>query len=152
MKKYSGSAQLASDMKIPATNLTGLGSGAVLSAMVTPAIYTCAGGLAVDQGKVLTGTGTPIEGLYAAGEVTNCPCPRAWSASGVPLLYSIYSGRQVGKQRFGTVVLEAENEGFGPNSVGNGEKTGHSNRFRCGIEVSSSVLAGRWYRGHRPRG
>ena len=29
------------------------------------------------QGVALSqGTGTPIEGLYAAGEVTSCPCPR----------------------------------------------------------------------------
>ena len=25
---------------------------------------------------IAQGTGTPIEGLYAAGEVTSCPCPR----------------------------------------------------------------------------
>lgn len=96
MKKFSSAAMLAGEMKVPAGNLASLGAGPVLAAMVTPAIYTCAGGLAVDHGKVLTGTGTPIEGLYAAGEVTSCPCPRAWSASGVPLLYSIYSGRMAG--------------------------------------------------------
>ena len=94
MKKFSSAAQLAGEMKIPVGSLASLGSGPVLAAMVTPAIYTCAGGLAVDQGKVLTSTGTPIQGLYAAGEVTSCPCPRAWSASGVPLLYAIYTGRQ----------------------------------------------------------
>ena len=41
-------------MKVPAGNLASLGAGPVLAAMVTQAIYTCAGGLAVDQGKVLT--------------------------------------------------------------------------------------------------
>eukprot|EP00438_Fugacium_kawagutii_P002481 Skav209074 [mRNA] locus=scaffold207:41430:48384:- [translate_table: standard] len=66
----------------------------VLCALVTPAIYTCAGGLATAEGKVVTGTGAAIEGLYAAGEVTSCPCPRAWSASGVPLLFAIYTGRK----------------------------------------------------------
>ena len=39
---------------MPAGNLASLGAGPVLAAMVTQAIYTCAGGLAVDQGKVLT--------------------------------------------------------------------------------------------------
>ena len=97
MKKYSSASQLASEMKIPAGNLPALGSGAVLVAQVTAAIYTCAGGLAIDQGKVLTGTGAAVEGLFAAGEVTACPCPNAWSASGVPLLYSIYTGRMAGK-------------------------------------------------------
>jgi len=96
MKKYGSAAQLASEMKVSAGQLSSLGAGPVLVAMVTPAIYTCAGGVAVDQGKVLTGTGAPVQGLYAAGEVTSCPCPRAWSASGVPLLYSIYTGRQAG--------------------------------------------------------
>ena len=97
MKKYSSAAQLAAEMKVPAGNLPSLGSGAVLAAQVTTAIYTCAGGLAIDQGKVLTGTGAAVQGLFAAGEVTACSCPNAWSASGVPLLYSIYTGRLAGK-------------------------------------------------------
>ncbi|CAJ1373427.1 unnamed protein product [Effrenium voratum] len=96
MKKYSNAAQLAAEMRVQPNKLPPLGTGAVLVAVVTPATYTCAGGLAVDQGKVLTSTGAPIEGLFAAGEVTACPCPNAWSASGVPLLYSIYTGRLAG--------------------------------------------------------
>ena len=96
MKKYSNATQLAAEMRVQPNKLPPLGSGPVLVAVVTPATYTCAGGLAVDKGKVLTGTGAPIEGLFAAGEVTACPCPNAWSASGVPLLYSIYTGRLAG--------------------------------------------------------
>ncbi|CAK9005557.1 unnamed protein product [Durusdinium trenchii] len=96
MKKYSSPTALANEMKIHSTQFSSMGSGPVLAAMVTPATYTCAGGLATDQGQVLSGTGQPIQGLFAAGEVTSCPCPRAWSASGVPLLYSIYTGRQAG--------------------------------------------------------
>lgn len=101
MKKYRSAAELAKDMKVPVTNLK-LPAGPLFVAVITPALYSCAGGISTgfnqaNAGKALTSSGTPVEGLYAAGEVSACDYPGLWSVSGIPLLYCIYSGRMAAR-------------------------------------------------------
>lgn len=101
MKKYGSAAELARDMKVPVANLK-LPAGPLFVAVITPALYSCAGGISTgfnqaNAGKALTSSGTPIEGLFAAGELSACDYPGLWSVSGIPLLYCIYSGRMAGR-------------------------------------------------------
>jgi len=93
MQKYKGAAELASAMGVPVQNIQRFGAGPFLVAVVTEAIYTCAGGITVKEGHVLTASQIAIPGLFAAGEVTACDCLEAWAKAGVPLLHTIYSGR-----------------------------------------------------------
>jgi len=101
MKKYGSAAELAREMGVPNLDAS-VGTGPVFSAMITPALYSCQGGLKTgwqqaSAGKVLTAAGAPVPGLYAAGEATSAPFARLWSVSGIPLLYCIYSGRMAGR-------------------------------------------------------
>jgi len=103
MKRFDSVAALANEMRVdPSTLKTLFGSSALYVAKVTPALYACDGGLTVgleqaNGGKVLTPTGQPIDGLYAAGEATSSPFQKMWSVTGIPLLYAIYSGRMAGR-------------------------------------------------------
>eukprot|EP00933_Yihiella_yeosuensis_P037531 TRINITY_DN31497_c0_g1_i1.p1 TRINITY_DN31497_c0_g1~~TRINITY_DN31497_c0_g1_i1.p1 ORF type:complete len:967 (-),score=281.29 TRINITY_DN31497_c0_g1_i1:158-3058(-) len=96
---HSGGANdLARAMKVPATALKEFGSDALYVATVTPALYSCSGGLATgwegeNAGKVMTTKGSPIPGLFAAGEVSSSPYSKLWGISGIPLLHCINSGR-----------------------------------------------------------
>lgn len=98
-------SELAKEMKVAALD-SSIGSGALYVATVTPALYSCAGGVVTGwegdaAGKVLSSGKKPIDGLYAAGEATSSPYAKLWSISGVPLLYSVYSGRMAGKAAAG---------------------------------------------------
>eukprot|EP00425_Heterocapsa_triquetra_P040960 CAMPEP_0195069408 /NCGR_PEP_ID=MMETSP0448-20130528/13712_1 /TAXON_ID=66468 /ORGANISM="Heterocapsa triquestra, Strain CCMP 448" /LENGTH=559 /DNA_ID=CAMNT_0040101007 /DNA_START=71 /DNA_END=1746 /DNA_ORIENTATION=- len=103
MKKFGSVSALANEMKVDPTTLKStFGSSALFVAQVTPALYSCDGGLTIgleqsSAGKVLKPDGKVIEGLYAAGEATSSPFTKMWSVSGIPLLYAIYSGRLAGR-------------------------------------------------------
>lgn len=75
-----------------------VGKGPIFSFTVTPALYTCAGGLSTNHtdGKVLSQSGSPIGGLFAAGETTACAFKKLWAVSGIPLLWAVRSGRAAG--------------------------------------------------------
>jgi cytochrome b involved in lipid metabolism/aspartate oxidase len=74
-----------------------VGAGEVIVGEVSPALYTCEGGVATDEGVVLKqtrqGQTEPIPGLFAAGEVAAAPFNNLWNVSGIPLMYCVYSGR-----------------------------------------------------------
>eukprot|EP00928_Gymnodinium_smaydae_P038746 TRINITY_DN2664_c0_g2_i1.p1 TRINITY_DN2664_c0_g2~~TRINITY_DN2664_c0_g2_i1.p1 ORF type:complete len:1009 (+),score=201.31 TRINITY_DN2664_c0_g2_i1:106-3027(+) len=97
-------AGLAADVGRPVNDMKRLlGDGAIYVAEVTPALYSCVGGLSVSSlpndpkaSRVLMTDGKPIEGLYAAGEVTDAPFQKLMAVSGIPLLHCIYSGRLAG--------------------------------------------------------
>jgi len=102
MKKYSSDWEMAGDLKIPASSLLHLGAGPLYVAMVTPALYSCGGGLSTsfddsNTCRVLSTKGVPIEGLFAAGELASAPYPGLWAVSGMPLLHCVYTGRCAGR-------------------------------------------------------
>jgi len=96
---------LATQMGIPIVKVQqslDVKTGKVYVAQVTPAAYSCCGGLQTgwkegSEGRVLTTSGSPIAGLYAAGEVTAAPYQKIWSVSGIPLLHCIFSGRMAAR-------------------------------------------------------
>jgi len=105
MKKYASASALAKDMKVASLD-SSIGSGALYVATVTPALYSCAGGVVTGweggaAGRVLSSGKKPIEGLFAAGEATAAPFSKLWGISGIPLLYSVYSGRMAGRAAAG---------------------------------------------------
>mmetsp|Transcript_162897 Transcript_162897/g.312888 ORF Transcript_162897/g.312888 Transcript_162897/m.312888 type:complete len:1014 (+) Transcript_162897:129-3170(+) len=75
--------------------------GKVLAAKMLPVLHTSLGGVMTGfgdgkEGKVLKPSGSPIDGLYAAGEVTNVPYKKIWESTGIPLLHAVYTGKMAG--------------------------------------------------------
>jgi len=102
MKLYANASKLAADMQVDAGNFPKMLTGELYVGVVTPALHSCAGGVCVGwsgekAGKVLQAGGSPIEGLFAAGEVASAPYAPIWSSTGIPLLHCVYSGRLVGR-------------------------------------------------------
>jgi succinate dehydrogenase/fumarate reductase flavoprotein subunit len=98
MEVYTPAA-LAQEMDVKSEKLEGLvGKRQCYTKIVMPAIYTCCGGIQVTRsnGAVTTSWGQEIPGLYAAGELTVAPSQKMYSKTGVPLMYSISSGRVAG--------------------------------------------------------
>eukprot|EP00928_Gymnodinium_smaydae_P038749 TRINITY_DN2664_c0_g3_i3.p1 TRINITY_DN2664_c0_g3~~TRINITY_DN2664_c0_g3_i3.p1 ORF type:complete len:1003 (+),score=297.36 TRINITY_DN2664_c0_g3_i3:444-3011(+) len=103
--KTTTAATFAKDLGANARELQDLlGTGAIYTAKVSPALYSCAGGLTTcssaedpKAARVLMQGGTPVEGLFAAGEVADAPLGKLWSVSGIPLLHAVYSGRLAGQ-------------------------------------------------------
>lgn len=104
-----GAKDLAKLMKVPVANLRDVGDGVLYVATVTPAVYSCAGGITTgwdksSAGRVLGSHGKPIEGLFAAGEVSAVSYTQLWSKSGIPLLHCIYSGLMAGRAAASVVL------------------------------------------------
>jgi cytochrome b involved in lipid metabolism/succinate dehydrogenase/fumarate reductase flavoprotein subunit len=94
MKQYVSARAFAAEKGLQPSYFESLvGSGSVIAGEVSPALYSCAGGLKCDGAQVLNRSGTPIEGLFAAGEVTSSPFKQLWAVSGIPLMQCVYSGR-----------------------------------------------------------
>lgn len=96
MKRYSGAAELAQEMRVPVGNLKDIGTGPLLAAVITPALYSCCGGLSAKAGRVISTKGAAIEGLYVAGEACAVPYPKIFKLSGIPMLHCVFTGRMAG--------------------------------------------------------
>lgn len=93
MKKPDGFGDGEKLMRVTKLEFSGLKSDVMYSAMVTPALYACSGGLQVDVDGKVAGKEGQMEGLFAAGETVAGPKQETYSLTGVPLLHCIVSGR-----------------------------------------------------------
>jgi cytochrome b involved in lipid metabolism len=94
MKQYESASSFAAAKRLDAANVTAaVGPGKLVAGEVSPALYSCAGGLKCDGALVLNSGGSHIPGLFAAGEVASSPFKKLWSVSGIPLMQCVYSGR-----------------------------------------------------------
>jgi len=102
LKKMDVGALAAQIGVSPSTIQGEVGDGPYYVTKVGPALYSCGGGISTSWGaqnpaQVLKASGSPIPGLYAAGEASASPFGLdVWSTSGVPLLFCVYSGRKAG--------------------------------------------------------